>query len=154
MKDKISEKRIATLHPAIAGEVLLLMNDIEAELPENCMIRVTYGLRTFKEQDGLYAIGRTVPGKIVTNAKGGQSNHNYGFAFDYVLIYDGKVSWVVNKDWIRVGEHFEKHGYVWGHRWKFKDSPHIEKTFGHNWKTLLQKYKAKEFIPNTQYVRL
>lgn len=46
-------------------------------------IRVTSGFRSVEEQNKLYAQGRTTSGKIVTNAKGGQSMHNYGIAFDY-----------------------------------------------------------------------
>ena len=42
------------------------------------------GRRTMEEQSGLYAKGRTKPGKIVTKAKPGQSYHNYGLAFDWV----------------------------------------------------------------------
>jgi peptidoglycan L-alanyl-D-glutamate endopeptidase CwlK len=45
-------------------------------------ITVIFGVRTVAEQDALYAQGRTKPGKIVTNAKGGQSAHNFGLAVD------------------------------------------------------------------------
>jgi peptidoglycan L-alanyl-D-glutamate endopeptidase CwlK len=34
------------------------------------------GHRTNEEQDRLYAIGRTTPGRIVTYKKGGDSHHN------------------------------------------------------------------------------
>lgn len=40
---------------------------------------------TIAEQDALFAQGRTEPGAIVTNAKGGQSWHNFGRAFDVAL---------------------------------------------------------------------
>ncbi len=85
-------------------------------------VRIAQGLRTFQEQDDLYAIGRTKPGKKVTNAKGGQSVHNYGFAVDIVLIIDGKTaSWDVKKDWDVDGvadwdecvKIFAKHGSAW-----------------------------------------
>ena len=45
---------------------------------------VTQGLRTYAEQDALYAQGRTVPGEIVTNAAAGYSWHNFGNAVDLV----------------------------------------------------------------------
>jgi peptidoglycan L-alanyl-D-glutamate endopeptidase CwlK len=154
MKDKISEKRIATLHPNIAAEVLLLMNDIEPELPDNVMVRVTYGTRTFAEQDALYQQGRKKPGKIVTKAKPGQSFHNYGLAFDFVLIIDGKASWKVDENWLKVIEHFERNGYEAGHRWKFKDSPHIQKTFGYGWRDLLGKYAISDFLAGSSYVKI
>lgn len=50
-----------------------------------------YLCRTFisdEEQEELYAIGRTVPGKIVTYSKPGYSLHNYGLAFDIVCSKD------------------------------------------------------------------
>lgn len=37
---------------------------------------VVAGHRSNEEQDALYAQGRTAPGKIVTNAKAGESEHN------------------------------------------------------------------------------
>lgn len=162
MKDKISEKRIALLHPKIAPEVLLLMNDIEAELPENCAIRVVQGLRTIEQQNRLYAQGRTTPGAKVTNARGGSSYHNYGLAFDYALLYDldgngtyEQLSWKVNEEWKKVAAYFEQHGYFWGGKFsKLVDNPHIEKTFGINWREMLRRYTEKRFIPDTQYIVL
>lgn len=154
MKDKLSEKRIATMHPMLAAEVLLLMNDIEPELPDNVTIRVTYGLRTFAEQDALYQLGRTKPGRIVTKAKAGQSMHQYGLAFDFCLLIDGKVSWNIDSNWLKVIEHFEKNGYESGHRWKFKDSPHIQKNFGYGWRQLLEMHSMSKFLADTTYVKI
>jgi peptidoglycan LD-endopeptidase CwlK len=50
---------------------------------------VLSGTRTYAEQDVLYKKGRfgNRPPKV-TNAKGGQSNHNFGIAWD-VGIFDG-----------------------------------------------------------------
>ncbi len=45
-------------------------------------INIISGLRSYEEQDALYAQGRTAPGNKVTNARGGYSNHNFGIAFD------------------------------------------------------------------------
>jgi hypothetical protein len=60
-------------------------------------------LRTFEDQDELYAQGRTKSGRIVTNARRGDSLHNYGLAADYVL--DGQPekpgiqwSWEIKSD--------------------------------------------------------
>ena len=50
-------------------------------------------LRSMAEQDRLYAIGRTKPGKRVTNAKAGQSAHNFGLALDFVPMVGGKPQW-------------------------------------------------------------
>jgi peptidoglycan LD-endopeptidase CwlK len=39
---------------------------------------------------------RTAPGKIVTNAKGGYSNHNFGLAVDVVPFEEGTLNWNTN----------------------------------------------------------
>lgn len=72
---------------------------------ENIYLRVTQGYRSFREQDELYARGRTAPGKIVTNAKAGKSWHNFGLAFDVVILdsVTGTAIWNTNDSrWGRV----------------------------------------------------
>jgi hypothetical protein len=85
-------------------------------------IRITEGFRTAERQAELYAQGRTKPGKIVTNANVGQSNHERGIAFDIVftkLGYDGP--------WDLVGMLGKSFGLKWGGDWKgFPDRPHFE----------------------------
>lgn len=141
-QDKISEERILTLHPKIRDEVLSLFNKANNELLlGKAKARVTCGYRSFLDQDKLYAQGRSLPGKIVTNARGGYSVHNYGLAFDFCLIVDGgkHASWEHLKDfdedgtpdWMEFVNLFKAKGYEWGGDWKsFKDYPHLQKTFG------------------------
>lgn len=52
---------------------------------------ITDGFRTFAEQDRLFAQGRQTTGEIVTNARGGESNHNYGMACDLYPVIGGNV---------------------------------------------------------------
>ncbi|MGM5472130.1 peptidoglycan-binding protein [Bacillus pumilus] len=102
---------------------------IKQAYKEGIFVQITSGYRSFAEQNKLYAQGRTAPGKIVTNAKGGQSNHNYGLAIDYVLLSaDGKKAlWTVNEKWRRVAQIGKSLGFSWGGDWKsFKDYPHLE----------------------------
>ena len=81
-----------------------------------------------------YAKGRTAPGKIVTNAKPGQSKHNHtdndapaSLAYDCVPVVNGKAQWSNSKLINRVGELGEKAGLVWAGRWKsFKEYVHFE----------------------------
>jgi len=73
--DQISQNKIAKLHPKIRFKVTQALLNLEKR---NVTARIVQGLRTWAEQDALYAQGRTAPGKIVTNAKAGQSYHNYG----------------------------------------------------------------------------
>lgn len=91
------------------------------------------GYRSFDRQAELYAQGRTSPGKIVTNAKPGDSIHQYALAGDYVA--DGATdklgvqwSWE-NRNGIyqRMGAVAQDCGLIWGGEWKrFPDLPHIE----------------------------
>ncbi|MES1035875.1 peptidoglycan-binding protein [Bacillus pumilus] len=102
---------------------------IKQAYKEGIFVQITSGYRSFAEQNKLYAQGRAAPGKIVTNAKGGQSNHNYGLAIDYVLLSaDGKKAlWTVNEKWRRVAQIGKSLGFSWGGDWKsFKDYPHLE----------------------------
>lgn len=144
--DKFTQKRINLLHPIIRDEVTAIINECNTILTGKAKIRITQGLRSVEEQNELYAQGRTKAGKKITNAKGGQSVHNYGFAVDICLIIDNKTaSWDTAKDWDndRVADWYEcvkifaKYGWEWGGNWKnFKDLPHFEKRGYNNWKKL------------------
>ncbi|VXC25744.1 Peptidoglycan L-alanyl-D-glutamate endopeptidase [Flavobacterium sp. 9AF] len=144
--DKYTEQRIKKLHPSVRNEVKNIIEECNKALTGKAKIRITQGLRTFKEQDDLYNIGRTKKGKKLTRAKGGQSIHNYGFAVDICLIIDNKqASWDTLKDWDndQVADWFEcvkifaKFGWNWGGNWKnFKDLPHFEKKGYNDWRKL------------------
>ena len=68
--DNITLQRIQVLHPKVRTEVdNLYRNQIVPALTGRAICRFAYILRTIKEQNDLYAQGRTKPGKIVTNAK-------------------------------------------------------------------------------------
>lgn len=83
--------------------------------------------RTFAHQDQLYAQGRTEPGQRVTNARGGQSWHNYGLGADVVFSTPaGQPSWPEDGNWTRYGEIAEAQGLTWGGRWQNPDRPHVE----------------------------
>jgi len=166
--DLITLERIKLLHPAVRKEVLDMYTHVNNKLlGKGVRLRFAYTLRTNKEQDELYAQGRTKlfdnTGKRlgkVTNAKGGQSIHNYSCAFDIVLLLDKNgdgifeaVSWDMKADfdkdgkpdWMEVADYFKSKGWEWGGDWKFKDYPHFQKDFGLSW----QQMKAK--IDNGDY---
>jgi len=161
--DNPTQERIKLLHPKVRDEVAILVNQANTQLTKHAQMRIIQGLRTFEEQNALYAQGRTTPGQKVTQAKGGQSYHNYGLAIDFCLILDGKeVSWDLKKDsdgdkisdWMEVVNVFTKAGWEWGGGWKFKDNPHFQKTFGHKWQDLLQMYTGGKLIKGTSYVNI
>lgn len=144
--DTATKQKISSLHPSVREEVTRIIAQCDIALTGKAKIRISQGLRTFQEQDDLYAQGRTKPGKKVTNAKAGQSVHNYGFAVDIVLIIDGKIaSWETTKDWDndKVADWYEcvkifaLNGWEWGGNWKtFKDLPHFDKRNFNDWKKL------------------
>ncbi len=89
-------------------------------------IEIINGLRTFQEQDALYARGRTRPGLIVTNARAGQSVHNYGLAFD-VGVFEGNRYLGDSPKYKAVGALGLELGLEWGGDWKtFVDQPHFQ----------------------------
>lgn len=151
-EDSYTLKKINLIHPKLRAELLQIYREI---LTRGVKIRITDTLRTFEEQDKLYAQGRTAPGARVTNAKAGQSYHNYGLAVDFSLLLRGgkKVSWNMNldldndslKDWNEVVAVFKHYGWDWGGNWtSFKDYPHFEKTFGFTTKQLLDRYNSNQ----------
>jgi peptidoglycan LD-endopeptidase CwlK len=146
MSDTISLQRLNLLHPLIREDAIKAYNEAVKNTPVGVHPVIVQTLRTFEEQDLLYQKGRTRPGPKVTNAKPGSSYHQYGLAIDFCLQVNGKLVWVVNKDWMIVVECFKKYGFAWGGDWKgsFKDYPHVEKSFGYGWKDLLALYKAGE----------
>jgi peptidoglycan L-alanyl-D-glutamate endopeptidase CwlK len=93
------------------------------------LIYSTY--RDAEAQNKIYAQGRTEPGKIVTNAKGGQSFHNYRVAFDWVPMLGGKPLWSDDAAYLKCAELGEALGLEWAGRWKsFKETAHLQYTGG------------------------
>ena len=84
-------------------------------------ILVVCTLRDAVEQEMLYAIGRTVPGKIVTWARPWESKHQTGEALDVVPLVGGKPLWSTSGDdmkvWQLVGAIGERAGLDWAGRW-------------------------------------
>ena len=85
-------KKLAGLAEALAGRAMEAL--------------ITDGFRSFADQDALFAQGRTKPGKIVTKARGGLSNHNYGMAIDMYPVVEGQV--FTEKPGGTKGERFEE----------------------------------------------
>lgn len=90
---------------------------------------LTCVFRSNEEQAQLYAQGRTTKGKVVTNAKAGQSKHNKipSEAFDIGFItLDKKLSWD-SKHFKNFASIIKPKGVKWGGNFvNFKDFPHFE----------------------------
>jgi peptidoglycan L-alanyl-D-glutamate endopeptidase CwlK len=106
------------LEPVTQGQVSDL---ISVMLRHNYPVRTTHTLRTLAEQDALYAQGRTKPGVKVTNAKGGESAHNYGMAADLVF-----VNTLFTGPWPLFGKEAKKLGLEWGGDWGW-DFGHVQR---------------------------
>ncbi len=121
--DPGSEKFIATLLPQVQPLARALVQ--KAALSGICL-KVICGFRTYAEQDALYAQGRTAPGNIVTKAKGGYSNHNFGIAFD-VGVFEGNKYLGDSPKYKAAGVIGTDLGLEWGGNWKtISDQPHFQ----------------------------
>jgi peptidoglycan L-alanyl-D-glutamate endopeptidase CwlK len=156
MIDAKTMERIALMHPKLREESRDIYFEISAALTSKTFCRFSHTLRTFAEQDAIYAQGRTTKGPIVSMAKAGLSPHNYGLAIDIVLIDGKNAIWDVKKDfdgdgkadWMEVVTIFKQYGWTWGGDWKFRDAPHFEKTFGYSTRSLLSMYNAGKVDKN------
>jgi peptidoglycan L-alanyl-D-glutamate endopeptidase CwlK len=145
MVDTKTLSLIQLAHPKCRTQMLDAYTKMSQALSKKSMVRFTCVMRTFAEQAALYAQGRTKPGKKVTNAPAGLSIHNYGLAFDIVLLIDKDnngtyetASWdnLTDfdgdgiSDWMECVKIAKSCGFSWGGDWKsFKDTPHFEMTF-------------------------
>lgn len=94
-------------------------------------IIITSTYRDLESQSAIYAQGRTAPGNKITNAKPGQSFHNYRCAFDFVPIVSGKAQWNDSKLFKQCGVIAEEVGLTWAGRWKsFPEMAHCQYTAG------------------------
>jgi peptidoglycan L-alanyl-D-glutamate endopeptidase CwlK len=102
------------------------------ELGIDVLVTCTY--RDPKEQARLYAQGRTTPGRKVTNAKPGQSFHEYRVAIDLYPLINGKPDFSGSHVdlWKKIAQCFKDEGFEWAYEWKtFKEMPHFQMTKGH-----------------------
>lgn len=119
--DSRSEANILTLHPKVQPYARGL---IQVAVEQGIDARVISGTRTYAVQDGLYEQGRSKPGPIVTNARGGQSSHNFGTAFDLGLFENGKYldDSPLYRKVAMIGKSM---GLSWGGDWSHPDEPHL-----------------------------
>lgn len=145
--DQITLQRIEQAHPKIKDMLLQQYEEANNLLGKNVRLRFAYVFRTPKEQHALF-----LQRPKVTNADQWQSIHNYGLAFDIVLLVDKDdngtfetATWDTKKDfdkdlqsdWMEVTNYFKSKGWKWGGDFKsIYDAPHFEMTFGHTPKTL------------------
>lgn len=140
----LNSRKIEDLHPHVQKLCHKFMEQCQAAGIE---VLITSTYRDNESQAELYAQGRTKPGHIVTNAKPGQSWHNWRVAFDVVPLRHGKPVWStagngIDNDptdddtddlelWQRIGEIGRFVGLEWAGDWKtFREFPHFQYTGG------------------------
>ena len=121
--DTRSEANIATLLPEVRPIARTL---VHKSANAGILIKVISGLRTFDEQDQLYAQGRSRPGRKITNARGGYSNHNFGIAFD-IGVFERNRYLPDSPKYKAVGALGVDLGLEWGGNWtSIVDQPHFQ----------------------------
>lgn len=124
----LNSRQLRDLRPEVMQKAVQFINACHVH---GIAILVTSTYRDNESQQALYNQGRTTPGKIVTNAKPGESFHNYGVAFDFVPLVNGKALWDDVALFVRCGELAESCGLEWAGRWKsFKELAHCQFTGG------------------------
>ena len=148
-----NQEKIKTLHPEIRNATSSMLTNLKKD---NVNVEISLATRTYEEQDRLYSKGRNEKGeiidesKVVTYAKGGQSYHNFGLAFD-VEVYNenGTKNWNKQSEaWQKVINEGKKQGFLAGAEWNdFPDLPHFENSFGNTQSALrynIQNNKMKD----------
>ena len=158
--DLITIERIKEAHPSLRDKMLKDYIGANNLLGKGSRLRFAYVYRSNELQDKLYN-----QRPKVTNAKGGQSIHNYGMAFDIVILYDNdgngtfeEASWSMIRDfdkdgiadWKEVTDYFKSKGWEWGGDWKsFKDNPHFQIANAPNWRVLKERVDKGLVIKDT-----
>lgn len=119
----IASKNLNDLKPAPKEKILALINAAKKELNIDTAITSTYRDKDY--QNFLYAQGRTQAGKIVTNARGGESYHNYGFAADLFPTINGQaLTDAQYSSFVAIAKRF---GLTWGGNFSnIFDKPHFQ----------------------------
>jgi peptidoglycan LD-endopeptidase CwlK len=142
--NQASENRLSKVHPELARRVRALVSRLSQA---GLRVEVVQGLRTWDEQAALFAQGRetlTVVNSLrrkaglaplsadenrrrVTDARAGQSNHNYGLACDLCPFKGNVPDWNAPAAvWKQIGAAAKAAGLKWGGDWQRPDRPHVE----------------------------
>jgi Mannosyl-glycoprotein endo-beta-N-acetylglucosaminidase/D-alanyl-D-alanine carboxypeptidase len=114
--DTRSRTNIETLKPEARQPISnFVAKAIKWGAEHGVKVVVTEGYRSPERQNELYAQGRTKPGKIVTNARAGQSRHQSARAVDIALIKDGKM--LEGKEYEKYIKELGKMGVAMGLEW-------------------------------------
>ncbi len=112
------EDSVNALHPYVREKLLQSLKECKKQKK---FVSVFETKRSAERQNRLYSQGKT-------KAKAGDSNHQFGLAFDLCFEKNGKRTW--EGDWNSVGSIMMKHGFAWGRFFSsFPEDCHFEMTF-------------------------
>lgn len=109
--------------------------------------RIISGTRTYAMQDALYRQGRFGnPGPRVTNARGGQSNHNFGIAWDIGIFTAGGGYVTDGPPYDAAAAAGAAPELEWGGNWSsFVDKPHWQLATGLTLATLRARFESGDW---------
>jgi peptidoglycan L-alanyl-D-glutamate endopeptidase CwlK len=140
--DLRSESNLHTLHPRAQETARIFIRKV---LDAGITVRIISGTRTYAEQNALFRIGRFGdPRAKVTNSRGGQSNHNFGIAWDVGVFKEGKYL-TDSPLYTTAAEKGLFEGLEWGGHWTtFKDRPHYQVATGLSIDTVRERFERGE----------
>ena len=145
--DARTERNIQTLHLKAQEGARACMNAIAAA---GISARILSGTRTYAEQNMIYRRGRFGnPPPRVTNARGGQSNHNFGIAWDVGVFSQAGAYLPESPLYKKAAQAALAAGIIgleWGGNWtSFPDQPHYQMaTAGLTLKQVREKFEKGE----------
>lgn len=143
--DPRSEGNIQTLLPKVQLAARNFLGRAKAAMATHGIdVKIISGTRTFAQQDDLYAQGRSKSGNVVTNARGGQSNHNFGVAWD-VGLFQGSAYLDESPHYRELGQLGKSMGLEWGGDWaSIQDEPHFQTDGDGDLATIVAKFEVGE----------
>lgn len=127
----MASRDLADLVPSVREKVERFVQSCAAA-GVSVLVYCTY--RSAEEQEMLYRQGRLDPGKIVTNARAGESWHQYRRAVDAVPLRSGKPLWKYDAsapEWQVFADQADAVGLEWAGDWKrFREYVHLQDTGG------------------------
>lgn len=139
---KITEEKLKDLQPSFRKRVMAFLQECR---DAGLQPYVYEGLRTSKRQAELYAIGRTVQKSRpkATNARAGQSMHQYGLAVDFVPLKAAKAAGMFEADWSdKAYAPYHRLAVKHGLRRLSWETPHLEDATVKDWRAAQALYPS------------
>lgn len=135
----MASRSLSDLDPIAREKCLKWLDACKKQANIDVLVYCTY--RDNAEQNALFAVGRTVKGedctpkrpmgRTVTDARAGESFHQYRCAWDCVPLQGGKVAWGDDAGYAKMAEIAAQFGIDWAGNWKsFREKAHFQFTGG------------------------